>query len=203
VRGREGGMLELQRFLIKERVAFLRSALLYDLYDADDNEQVGIAREVVPRWVRLLRWLISRHRLPTRLEVFEGEDESLVFILRVRVGPWRRRVEVRDADEHLVGYLATRVFTWGRQTTVYNKQHEEFARLEGDWSAGNFSFVTPDGRELGAITRKSGGLGRKLFSRADSYLVTLGDELLDQPIAKMLLLATALAIDLIFQQEST
>src|SRR6266404_4144659 len=82
-------MLELQQFLIKEQVAFLKTASTYDIFDPETREQVGVAREQPGSFVTMLRWFISKRHLPTRIEVREMADESLVFTIRRPLGVWR------------------------------------------------------------------------------------------------------------------
>ena len=43
---------------------------------------------------------------------------------------------------------------------------------------------------------------KELFTSADSYGVEINPELAEQPMAKMLILAAVLAIDLIYKSES-
>ena len=191
-------MLELQQFLIKEQVAFLKTASTYDIFDPETREQVGVAREQPGSFVTMLRWFISKRHLPTRIEVREMADESLVFTIRRPLGFWRERVNVYDADDRLMGYFLSKTFAWGRGFWVYDDQDAPFAELKGDWVGWNFVFVTPDGHELGGVSKSWAGLGRELFTSADNYVVSIHEELEDQPIAKMLLLAAALAVDIVY-----
>jgi uncharacterized protein YxjI len=195
-------MLELQRFLIKEQVAFLKTVDTYDIFNPDTGEQVGLARETPGSLVAWLRWFISKHLMPTTIEVREIEDESLLFTIRRPVRFWRQRVEVYDAEDHLVGFFTSKLFTLGGGFWVYDYQGEPFAEVKGDWIGWNFTFLTPDARELGVVTKKWAGLGKELFTSADNYIVSIHDDLRNEPIAKMLLLAAALAIDIVYHEEN-
>jgi uncharacterized protein YxjI len=194
-------MLELQRFLIKGHVAFLRTVDSYDIVDPESGRKVGVAREVPGALVKLLRWFISKKLMPTQLEVCEVEDESLLFTLRRPVRLWRQRVDVYDAEDRRVGYFKSRVFSSGGGFRVFDYRGHLFAHLQGDWISCNFAFLTPDGRQLGLVSKKWAGLGKELFTSADDYFVSLHEELEDQPIAKMLLLGAALAIDMVYYEE--
>jgi hypothetical protein len=196
----ELGLLELQRLLIQKRLALPRTMAACDLFDLDTKEQVGVARETLGAWISLLRRLVGRKLGPARIEVCETEDESLVFTIRRPAGPWRQRVEVYDADDHRVGYFKSRLFARGGSLWVYDSWDRLFAEVRGAWAGWTFTFVAPDGRELGAATRPGAGLGRGLAAAAGDYVVAVADELEDQPIAKMLLLAAALAIDMVYDE---
>src|SRR5262249_34264227 len=86
---------------------------------------------------------------------------------------------------------------------VYDKDGNHFAEIKGKWLGFDYRFVTPDGKvELGRGSKKWGGMAKELFTSADTYGVEGSEELADQPMAKMLILAAALAIDMIYQEES-
>jgi len=190
------GMLELQQFLIKEQVALFRKSSTYDILDAETREQVGVAREEVGGISKILRWVINWQLTPVSINVCESADDSLVFTIRRPVGLWRQRVSVYDADDRLIGYFQNRI-SWGGSFGVYDYHDELFAEINGDWLGRNYMFVTPDGRELGNVKRAAWpGLG--LLMHAGIYIVTIDGDLEDQPIAKMLLLAAALAIDIVY-----
>ena len=59
----------LRRFLVKERVGFLKLADTYDIFDPDTNRPVGIAKEEVSGLVKALRLLISKKLMPTTIRV--------------------------------------------------------------------------------------------------------------------------------------
>lgn len=193
-------MLELQRFLIKERIVFLKTVDTFDILDPDTGRLVGVAHEEPGTWVKWLRLIISKQLMPTRVEVREAEDDSLVFTIRRPFRLWRARVEVYDAEDQMVGYFKSKIFSLGGGFWVYDREDRQFAEVKGDWKGWNFQFRTPDGKELGVVTKQWAGLGKELFTSADNYVVSISDELADQPIAKMLLLAAALAIDIVFKE---
>jgi hypothetical protein len=179
-------MLERQRFLVKGRTTVPRTA---DVLDPDTGEPVGIAEEVAGRLVAFLRHFLSKKLLPVRVEARELPDLSLVFEVRRGVGFPDVRVEVRDAQGQPVGSVGR---SW-----VFDRHGRAFAAVSGDRAGGDLRFTTPDGQELGRVTKKWAGAGRELVTSADDYLVSLADELAEYPPAKMLLLAAALAINTI------
>ncbi len=192
-------MLELQRFFVKEQVALLRTTDIYDIFDPDTQQQVGTARETVGTLVQLLRWFIHKGLMPTTVQV-RDRQEQLVFSIRRPIQLLRARVEVRNADHELLGYFKSKLFSLGGGFWVYDNHDRQFAEVKGDWKGWNFRFLTPDGVELGLVTKKWAGLGKEMFTSADSYIVAINDGLSDQPVAKTLLLAAALAIDIVYKE---
>jgi uncharacterized protein YxjI len=51
---------------------------------------------------------------------------------------------------------------------------------------------------MGTVTKKWGGLGRELFTSADNYVI----EVKESGAANALLIAAALAIDIVFKEKN-
>src|SRR5206468_552171 len=149
----ELGLLELQRFLIKDEPSPRQHAATYAILDPSTQEQAGIARAQFGPLARLLRGFVRRTFLPTRLEVYETEDESLVFTVRRMVGWWGQRVEIYDADDQAMGFGEQRLLSGGSGFCFYDRRGLPFAKLDGEFRELQFRFVSRDGRELGVVTR--------------------------------------------------
>ena len=198
-------MLDAQRFLVKERVKFLQGHASYDIYEGDDDspDLLGTAEEQVSTLKQLLRWFVSKALMGTHVEIREKPDDALVFTISRGPYIFRSRVEVRDAQGELVGYFKSKVLTIGGGFHVYTPDDRHFAEVKGNLIGFNYRVLTPDRAvELGSVSKKWGGVAKELFTSADTYAVTLSDDLQEQPIAKMLVLAAALAVDMIFKSES-
>lgn len=196
-------MLERNRFVVREHVKFLTDRNTYDILDADTGEPLGTAHEQIGLTKRLLRWFVSKALLATRVEVREKPDDSLVFTIRRGAYVFRSRVEVLDSHGELVGWFRSKVLTISGGFHVYDRAGNHFAEVKGRLLGFDYRFVTPDGRvELGRVSKQWGGLAKELFTSADTYGVEVGEELNEQPLAKMLILAAALAVDMIYKEES-
>jgi uncharacterized protein YxjI len=199
-------VLECNRFAIQEHKKILSSVQSYDIRDGQTGEVVGTARETIGPLVQALRWIVSKHLLPTRIEVREKPDDSLVFSLRRGMYVFKSRVEVRDAQEQMVGYFRSKFFTISGGFDVYDKDGKLFAHVKGRMFGFDYRFLTDDGKvELGRVAKKVEGLAgvaREVFFSADNYFLEVNPELADQPMAKMLLLAATLAVDLIYKSET-
>src|SRR4029077_12386355 len=125
---------------------------------------------------------------------------SLVFSLRRGWYIFRSRIEVRDAQGELVGYFRSKFFTISGGFHVYDKGNKHFAHVKGRMFGFDYRFLTEDGKvELGQVSKRVGGLAglaREVFFSADNYFLKINPELAEQPMAKMLLLAATLAVDL-------
>jgi uncharacterized protein YxjI len=198
-------VLERTKYVIKERVKVISAVQSYDILDADTGEAIGLAQEDIGIMTQLLRWFVSKQFLPTRLEVREKPDDSLVFALRRGWYLFRSRVEVLDANNQLVGYFKSKFFTISGGFHVYDKDDRHFAEVKGKLFGWNYRFLSPDGKlEMGHVSKKLGAMGilKEMFTSADTFGVEISEELADEPMAKMLILAATLAIDLIYKSES-
>jgi hypothetical protein len=68
--------------------------------------------------------------------------------------------------------------------------------VKGDWKGWNFRLLDVTGREMGIVTKKWAGLGRELFTNSDQYII----EVKESSASNALLLAAALAIDIVFKE---
>jgi uncharacterized protein YxjI len=197
-------MLEHNTFVIKEKVKILSAVQSYDIFD-EKGELLGTGQETIGVLTQLCRWFMSKQFLPTRLEVREKPDDSLVFAIRRGWYLFRSRVEVLDAQGELIGYFKSKFFTISGGFHVYDKDDKHFAEVKGKLLGWNYRFLSPDHSvEMGQVSKKLGAIGilKEMFTSADTFAVRVNEDLADEPMAKMLILAATLAIDLIYKSES-
>lgn len=199
-------MLECNSFAIQEHKKILSSVQSYDIKNGESGELIGTAREDIGFFTKSMRWLVSKQFLPTKVEVREKPDDSLLFTLRRGWYLFRSRVEVRDSQDALVGYFKSKFLTISGGFNVYDKDDKYFARVKGRLLGFDYRFLTEDDKlELGRVSKViggAGGLAREVFFSADHYYLQINPELAEQPMAKMLLLAATLAVDLIYKSQS-
>lgn len=189
------------QFVVREHVGMLKLTDTYDVLDAGTQKVIAVARERPGGGVLFLRFLVSKQILPTRVEVRAGTEEGpLLFCLRRGFTFCRSRVQVLDADGAPIGYFRSKVFSIGGGFWVHDNQDRQVAEVKGDWKGWNFAFRGPAGEELGLVTKKWGGIAKELFTSADTYMVSLTGAAGAGPVAKILLVAAALAIDMVFKE---
>lgn len=138
----------------------------WTIVDAQSRRPLGLARWrpwAGPRW---LSWLA----LPT-LDVFESDDEPLVFTVR-RMWGLSSKWEVRDADGHRVASL--------RHGFVLDSSDQVWARIERSNNGTELQFVG-DSEALAHATRSDDGMHFVFAPGVESY-----------PLVKMALLAAVL-----------
>jgi uncharacterized protein YxjI len=193
-------MLDRTTYLVRERVGFMKLTDTYDILDAKTGSPIGIAREKVSAVMQLLRVFLKKHLLPTRVEVSTRDGEPPLLALRKRMGVFRTRVDVLDAAGELLGWLRSKLFSFGGGFHVFDASDAKVAEVKGDWKGWNFKLVASDGRELGTVTKKWAGIAKELFTSADNYVIHLADGAAPNPGTAGLLLASGLAIDVVFKE---
>lgn len=195
-------MLDRRMYFIRERVGFLKLSDVYDILDPETRSQLGIAKEKPGALIHVLRFLVNKQLLPTKVFVYEGdnpEDEArLLFSIQRGLTLFRSKVDILDRTGKVVGWLRSKAFSLGGAFRVFDAAGNEVALVKGDWKGWNFRLADAAGNEIGSITKKWAGIGKELFTSADNYIITLNQE--SAPAKAMLLLAAGLAVDTVYKE---
>lgn len=195
-------MLNQKTFFIREHVGVLKLSNTYDILDPESRAQIGIAQEKPGTLIHILRFLIDKRLLPTKVFVYDGsshEDESkLKFSIRRGITLFRSKVNICDPQGQVIGWLKSKAFSFGISFYVFDALGNEVGMVKGDWKGWNFRVQDKMEQELGTITKKWGGIGKELFTSADNYVIDLDKKSTPQQTA--LLLAACLAVDTIYKE---
>lgn len=192
-------LLQQKTYVIKERVAFAKLTDTYDILDAQSGAVIGTAKEEPPVWAKWLRLIVNKGLMPTTVNVYEGAATTPVLSIRRGFTFLRARIAVFVGEREL-GYFKSKLFSLGGAFTIHDTQEQEIGSVKGDWKGWNFTMSSPTGQELGRVTRKWGGLGKELFTSADTYAIALSDTAAMKPDIAPLLLAAGLAIDTVYKE---
>jgi uncharacterized protein YxjI len=196
-------MLTRKTYFIRERVGLLKLADVYDILDPETQQQIGIAVEKPGVHIHLLRFLLHKRLLPTKVYVYEGtnpEDESkLLFSIQRGIVFVRSKVNILDSRGNVLGWFQSKVLSLGGAFYVFDAAGNEVAFVKGDWKGWNFSFTDKSQNEIGKVTKKWAGFGKEFFTSADSYVISLNSE--PSRAAAVLLLAAGLAIDTVYKEQ--
>jgi uncharacterized protein YxjI len=194
-------MFKLKTFLVKERVGVLKLVDAFDIYDPATGALVGVAKENIGIVLTLLRFVVNKRLLPTLVEVREQEGGRVVLAMRRGFTLLRSYVTVTDGMGKEIGRFKSKLFSIGGGFHVLDGTEQPVAEISGDWKGWNFRFLTPEGSEIGRVTKKWAGLGKELFTSADNYVISLSESHVIRADAMPLLLAAGLAIDTIYKEK--
>jgi uncharacterized protein YxjI len=106
---------------------------------------------------------------------------------------------VENAEGRFLGTLRSKLFTIGGGFTILDGGGQPVGDVQGDWIGWDFAIRDSRGSALGRVTKKWAGAGKELFTAADHYMIELPDVGPRDRDRAALLLAAALAIDLVFK----
>ena len=104
---------------------------------------------------------------------------------------------VSDEDGNLIGSLKRSFKLLGRRISILDTEGAMRSEIRGGLFRPHTFMVYSDGDEVARITKRWSGLGREMFSDADTFQVGMDLERVDLGFAT-LILAAAIAIDLDF-----
>ncbi len=194
--------LDLREFIVKEHVGVLKLADTFDIFDAKSQAKVGLAKETPGGLIHFLRFLINKTLLPNQVTVREGDENGpVLFTIDKPFTFLRSKVVVHDASGQALGYFKSKFFSLGGGFWVHDMADRTVAEIKGDWKGWNFKFINGQGGEVGLVTKKWGGLAKELFTSADTYAVSIADSAGEDRATRILLLAAALAIDIVYKEK--
>ncbi len=193
-------LFDHRQFFVKERVAVLKLTDTYEILDPSGGQALGIARDQPAGWAKWLRLIVKKVLLPTTVNVYE--QESLPPVLSLRKGPGflHTKVTVTDAQGRTIGRMRSKLFTIGGGFHLLDPNGERIGEVKGDWKGWNFKLLDASGAEVGVVTKKWAGIGRELFTNADQYMIAISETAPRDKDRVALLLAAALAIDIVFKE---
>lgn len=110
-------MLSRKTLFFREHVGLMKLSNTFDILDPDSEGQLGIAQERPGGFVHVLRLLVSKQQLPTKVFVYEGnnpKDESkLLFFTQRGFTLFRSKVRICDAQGRVIGGLQSKLFSLG------------------------------------------------------------------------------------------
>ena len=196
-------MLSRKTYFIREHVGFMKLTDTFDILDPETQDQLGIAKEKPGAIFKMLRLVMNKRALPTKVFIYEGsdpDDESkLLFSIQRGFTLFRSKIDVCNPDGSLVGWFKSKMLSIGGAFRVFDVEGREVALVKGDWKGWNFRFTDSSGNEIGKITKKWSGIGKELFTSADNYIISLNGE--PEPAHATLLLAAGLAIDTVYKEK--
>jgi uncharacterized protein YxjI len=196
-------MLNRQSYFIREHVGFMKLSNTYDILDPDSQRQIGIAQERPGTLIQVLRFLINKQMLPTKIFIYSGDnaenESALLFSIQRGVTLFRSRIDILDRYGKSLGWMKSKAFSLGGAFRVHDASDNEVALVKGDWKGWNFRLLDKTEQEIGSITKKWAGVGKELFTTADNYIIALKGA--PSPERNALLLAAGLAVDTVFKEK--
>lgn len=186
-------------FVVKEHVGLFKAANNYDIHDAETGAVVMHCREDNLGFLtKILRFTDYKRYTPFDIRVSTPDGRQVVRITR-GLAFIRSHVFVLDEDDQPLGGFKQKVLSIGGSFTVLDSEDREICKLTGKWTGWDFRFTAGE-TELAHVTKKWSGMGKELFTSADTYVLEISEAVPADSRVRQLILAAVLCIDMVLKE---
>ena len=177
-----------------------KAANSFDIFDPETKEQVlQCQEENLGFFTKMFRFTDYKRMTAFNMLVKDMNGNTL-FTVKRGVSVFLSTVQVLDANGMLVGKFKQKFFSIGGKFEVLDASERSLCMLRGKWTSWEFKFVSNDGKEFAAVTKKWGGLGKELFTSADNYVLEISSLVPSDHPLRVLILAAVMCIDLVLKE---
>jgi len=186
-------------YLVKEHVGMFKAANNYDIYDPETGAVIMECREEhLGMITKILRFTDFKRMTPFDIQIKTPEGRQVVRVKR-GISLFLSKVEVLDENDHVIGGFKQKLFSIGGAFTVLDANETPLCQLKGKWTGWDFRFL--DGEtELAHVMKKWAGIGKELFTSADNYVLQISDSVAADNVARQLILAAVMCIDMVLKE---
>lgn len=186
-------------YLVKEHAGLFKAANNYDVYDPETNELILHCREPhLGALTKVLRFTDYKRMTPFNVVVTTPEGEPVLRVQR-GVSVFLSKVSVFDEDDTCVGGFKQKFLSIGGAFTVLDDADQPLCQLRGKWTSWDFAFVS-DGVEFARVSKQWAGLGKELFTTADTYILKINDQVPGDSPLRTLILGAVFCIDMVLKE---
>ena len=186
-------------FLVKEHVGMFKAANNFDIYDPESGEQIIHCREDnLGFFTRMLRFTDYKRMTPFNVELKTPSGEPILSITR-GVSIFLSKVDVLDEDGERTGGFKQKFFSIGGAFRVLGNEDQELCTLKGKWTGWEFKFVK-DGLEFARVSKKWAGIGKEMFTSADTYVLEIADDVPPDNSIRQLIMGAVMCIDMVLKE---
>jgi uncharacterized protein YxjI len=194
-------VLNRNLFLVKEHAGLFKSANNFDIYDPQTKEQIMQCREDrLGFFTKLLRFTDYKRYTPFDIEVRTPAGEPILHVRR-GISIFLSKVVIHDGDVNgtVIGSFKQKLFSIGGAFTVLDSHEKPICHLKGKWTGWDFRFMSGD-KELAHVSKKWAGLGKEMFTTADTYMLEISEFVPPDSSIRQLILAAVLCIDMVLKE---
>ena len=188
-------------YLVKEHVGLFKAANNFDIFDPQTKEQILQCREDrLGFFTKMLRFTDYKRHTPFDIEVRTPSGDPILHVRR-GISILLSKVTVHDGDAHgtVIGSFKQKFFAIGGGFTVLDSHDNPICHLKGKWTGWDFRFMSGD-KELAHVTKKWAGLGKEMFTSADTYMLEISQFVPPDSSIRQLILAAVLCIDMVLKE---
>ena len=192
-------ILSKNLFLVKEHVGLFKAANNYDVYDPESGQILMKCREESLGFItKFLRFTDYKRMTPFDIQIRDTAGKQVVRVKR-GVSIFLSKVEVFDETDAFIGSFQQKFFSVGGAFNVLDSSEQPICYLKGKWTGWDFRFLSGE-TELAHVTKKWSGLGKELFTSADNYVLEISEHVPGDSVARKLILAAVMCIDMVLKE---
>jgi uncharacterized protein YxjI len=193
-------VLNRNTFVIKEHVGMFKAANNYDMLDPETGEILVACREPnLGMFTKLLRFTDYKRMTPFDLHLATPDGQQVLNVTR-GVSVFLSKVNVLDCDGDRVGGFKQKFFTIGGKFDVLDDDDQVLCKLQGKWTSWEFKFLSGDEIEFATVTKQWAGLGKELFTTADTYVLEISEHVPEDHPLRVLIVAAVMCIDMVLKE---
>lgn len=192
-------VLRQNNYLVKEHVGLFKAANNYDVFDPANGRKLLECREPqLGFFTKLLRFTDYKRMTPFDVRLTTPEGRKVLTVKR-GVSLFLSKVEVFDERDQLVGLFKQKFFSIGGAFDVLDPSERVLCSLVGKWTSWEFKFKAGQ-RELAGVSKKWSGLGKELFTTADTYMLAIDPGVAADDKVRVLIMAAVMCIDMVLKE---
>lgn len=193
-------VLDRNLFLVKEHVGMFKAANEYDIFDPETGDRILECREPdLKLFTKILRFTDYKRMTPFSIVIQTPEGEPLVHVRR----GWtflRSKVSVLAGNDEELGSFRQKLLSVGGAFQVLDPDGGPICKLKGKWTGWNFRFLSMNDDELAHVTKKWAGIGKEMFTTADTYMLEIKEGVPAGNPIRRLILAAVMCIDMVLKE---
>ena len=177
-----------------------KAASNYDIFDPNDPAQpIMLCREPnLGFFSKMFRFSDYKRMTPFDIHVTTPGGEQVLNVKR-GVSIFLSKVDVFNESGVRMGGFKQKFFSLTASFGVLGPNDEVLCHLKGSWRGREFKFEK-DGKVYAEVKQKWAGMAKELFTTADTYVVSISEDVTpDNPI-RILILAAVLCIDMVLKE---
>ena len=182
------------QYVTDEQTNTFTFARNYKIYNIK-GEEIGLIKQKVKDWQRILPLLINKSILPFRIEITDKNGALIATILR-GFGIWDSRMKIIDENGNIVGVVKLNFSVLSRTLSITDPISGNcLAKITGNGKGWDFDIIDNKGIRIGEIN-KSSLQSNPAFEDNDKYCTTIFKE----DIYRMPIISIAVIFDMILKQ---
>ena len=149
-------------------------------------------------FTKLLRFTDYKRMTPFNTQIRTRNGKQLIRITR-GIAIFLSSVQVHDENDTVIGGFRQKFFSIGGSFDVLDSKDNSVCSLKGKWTGWDFRFVHGD-LEFAHVTKNWAGIGRKLFTSADNYILEISNDVPADNRIRQLIIAAVMCIDMVLKE---